>query len=517
VCPTLLLTHDFPSSPARIELSPQLCLVLPHIESDGSLCHGVLSDPVDHEDPVDAVRRVLSRLDRFLTDARDPSWIEAEFHRERQDYWDRYVAAAQPPKDYDTQELYLDVDIQSPGVQIARAVPLADTARALATTGKTSPGDVARARGWRIGTIINGSAFVSQLPPGERWTPRTWPRSFKALSSLVGQISGKQAILPSWYFSTKWAHKAPVFVVLLQETSAFGWSIVPVQTDRRQGEPRLIPIAVTRIDRAWCLARDHQLHYLSRLTEKHVVVFGCGSLGAPVVELLARAGVGRIDIVDPDVMKAENISRHTLGASDLGHKKVVALAARMARGVPGITVNAFAKRAEEWFAGDASGAPPDLVVDCTGERSVRVTTSHLRPDILKSAPVMMAWMEPHCAAAHIVTIAGPDIWPQSDPAETAINIAQWPDNIAVELPGCGQGFHPYGMADVWQVAGWIAENAVSMLKGQGARSEVISMVRARKYFEAVAPGVTFNREPQLSGDTQLVIERRPLCEALNGS
>lgn len=96
-------------------------------------------------------------------------------------------------------------------------------------------------------------------------------------------------------------------------------------------------------------------------------------------------------------------------------------------------------------------------------------------------------------------------------------VAVWPDDLEVDLPGCGQGFHPYGMADVWQVAGWVAEEALSVLKGRATPSEVISMIRAREFFKGVFPGITFNRKVPQSADAQLVIKRRPLREVTDGN
>jgi Prokaryotic E2 family B len=87
--PLLVLKHNFPLTPARIEFDRKFCLRLPHIETDGHFCHGVEFDPADVEAPVAAVGRVLSRLTDFLDRCTDPGWVEAEFNRERQDYWAR--------------------------------------------------------------------------------------------------------------------------------------------------------------------------------------------------------------------------------------------------------------------------------------------------------------------------------------------------------------------------------------------------------------------------------------------
>lgn len=57
------------------------------------------------------------------------------------------------------------------------------------------------------------------------------------------------------------------------------------------------------------------------LKDKTAAIIGCGGLGSQVAEQLARNGIGRLVLVDFDVFKARNISRHVAGVSDLGRKK----------------------------------------------------------------------------------------------------------------------------------------------------------------------------------------------------
>jgi len=50
----------------------------------------------------------------------------------------------------------------------------------------------------------------------------------------------------------------------------------------------------------------------ARLKRSRVLVVGCGALGSTVAELLARAGVGFLRIVDRDLVEISNLQRQVL-------------------------------------------------------------------------------------------------------------------------------------------------------------------------------------------------------------
>lgn len=49
-----------------------------------------------------------------------------------------------------------------------------------------------------------------------------------------------------------------------------------------------------------------------RLTRSHAVIVGCGALGSVQAELLARAGVGRLTVIDRDFVERANLQRQVL-------------------------------------------------------------------------------------------------------------------------------------------------------------------------------------------------------------
>ncbi|WMI71178.1 HesA/MoeB/ThiF family protein [Aminobacterium sp. MB27-C1] len=60
-----------------------------------------------------------------------------------------------------------------------------------------------------------------------------------------------------------------------------------------------------------------------RLFRSRVLVVGCGGLGGVVVEILARAGVGMLTLVDGDVFSESNLNRQLLAREkDIGTLKV---------------------------------------------------------------------------------------------------------------------------------------------------------------------------------------------------
>jgi molybdopterin/thiamine biosynthesis adenylyltransferase/rhodanese-related sulfurtransferase len=102
-----------------------------------------------------------------------------------------------------------------------------------------------------------------------------------------------------------------------------------------------------------------------RLGHSRALVIGAGGLGSPVLQYLAAAGVGRIGIVDDDVVDVTNLQRQTIFATaDVGRRKAEAAADFVQRLNPQVSVDALAFRFDENNAQELVRIY-DVVLDCT--------------------------------------------------------------------------------------------------------------------------------------------------------
>lgn len=129
-------------------------------------------------------------------------------------------------------------------------------------------------------------------------------------------------------------------------------------------EPRLRPDQFDRYRRHLSLPElgvDGQ----ARLLESSVLLIGAGGLGCPLALYLAAAGVGRIGLVDDDVVDVSNLQRQILyRTSDVGRLKVEAAAERIEALNPDVRVDQFALRLDSSNALEIF-ADYDVIVDGT--------------------------------------------------------------------------------------------------------------------------------------------------------
>lgn len=124
-----------------------------------------------------------------------------------------------------------------------------------------------------------------------------------------------------------------------------------------------------------------------RLGESHALIVGCGALGCAAADLLARAGIGRLTIVDRDIVEMTNLQRQVLfDEADARHgvPKAHAAVRRLAQINSSIQLDGqiaeFAPNNAEQLAGVADDAPrprADVILDGTDNYQTRYLLNDL--------------------------------------------------------------------------------------------------------------------------------------------
>jgi adenylyltransferase/sulfurtransferase len=108
-----------------------------------------------------------------------------------------------------------------------------------------------------------------------------------------------------------------------------------------------------------------------KLLRSRVLVVGAGGLGSPVAYYLAAAGVGRLGLVDADVVDLSNLQRQILHRTgDVGRPKVESARDKLVALNPDVQVEVFLERLSAASAVSLIEGY-DIVVDCTDNFATR--------------------------------------------------------------------------------------------------------------------------------------------------
>ncbi len=236
---------------------------------------------------------------------------------------------------------------------------------------------------------------------------------------------------------------------------------------------------VIRRDVPYLLARGGALN----LRDKKVLLVGCGAVGGHIAMELARAGVGHLHLVDPDLLRPENAYRHVLGMPFLPGAKAELLAAELQQRYPGIHVNATVSPIKEALDRRVAQLDHDLLLSATGDSNVdRWINERLYARLKGQRALLFTWLEPLGIGGHAVLVHGPgqshgasrgcmDCLFTPCPADDTPKLtnraafAAPGQSFTRELAGCGNAFTPYSSLDALRTAGVATRLAIEALRG----------------------------------------------------
>ncbi len=461
----------FPATAPSVFVDPVLGAELPHVERDGRVCY--MTDEgvrVDDRAPDRVVVEALSRALRTIREGLEGA-NHGDFLDELESHWEHRSARASVP-------CYIEPDDRVRAIVVGR-------------------------RGSSLCYFADATSAVREFRRGELSRP---PEELRALYVPTSVPAPGQIVRPSSFTSaggTRAFVEQHIAADMRRELFArtnkqLRREEIVVLGIGRQGGRALVALAFQGCERAHPLrpnghAGRVELLALERrdrgalaprggalpsLTNRHIVIAGCGSVGGHLATMLASAGVGRLTLVDPDRLSAANAYRHVLGASAIGELKVQALKRDLECRVPYVSVRPLQEPLER--AWDTNIATADLLILATGSVASSLGVND-RVHSQGGPPLVTCWLEPLGIGGHAVAtnVACEDhsgclrcLFPSI--ASCRADFAAPGQQFVQNAGGCGNQFTPYGDLDARRTAEIAARLSLRVLVGEVGAPQLVS-------------------------------------------
>lgn len=213
--------------------------------------------------------------------------------------------------------------------------------------------------------VVEGFAFPAE--PGRRGEPRelvvplTYPIAGPLL--VAEDLAGKKRLMSLGWNPVNDPEEQ------LEQLMPF-----PTVIPQRGTSPPLAAHAASQPDGE--TATDRVVSLVGELTNCHVLVAGGGSVGSGIAEDLVRAGVGRLTVLDPDIVSAPNIARSAYRYRDIGRLKTEALEEILTSINPDLTFAGIPRAIIDTPALDSVVADVDIVVGATDDMTQQFVLAH---------------------------------------------------------------------------------------------------------------------------------------------
>ncbi|NPC48733.1 hypothetical protein D7X99_22615 [Corallococcus sp. AB032C] len=455
-------------------------LHLPHRFRDNTLCFTSDLTLLDAKDPEAIVEESLIRVRRMLQDQVTGNRGQ-EFLREAVAYWEGLAGRA--------LDCLISVLEEPRIVSVLRTstevLAVADDAETYSRSRLSNPKEglhAVNALYLPVSPDGNAAAFrILELatPAGLRAYARRLPDERRAaLAGLIHRCDKSRHVL-----------------VLGLERPGQDRALLGLDlTQLEQGHPLLSdttnakvePIHLVRWDRHFLLPRGGaELD----LQGRSVLIAGCGSVGGHLAMALARAGVGRLTLVDPDILAPENTYRHVCGRSWRHWPKVQALGTEILSNTPYVEVEPVFESLE-WYLKEKSDQlrSYDLVIAALG---VPVLDLHLNEWAWTDAghpPVLFAWLEPYGLGGHTLLTHVPGQQGsqrgcleclyerpiKGGPLENQAAFATPGVSYGRDVLGCGTSYLPFADLDAQRTAELAARMALRSLRKEATEPTLLS-------------------------------------------
>ncbi len=496
------LPKRFPDEPpiAYVIDWKQLFLQNPHVLNNGLLCTIPGHVALNSDDPIGLFRHVCSQAKEILV-----GLSANDFKEEFSYYWNQCVTEG-------AQDVLLMDQVEQLGKSFPVAfcnkyICVASSAERLnrwANNLTSKPSDL---------TVENAGILVCRDTP---LLPKDYPGTLKDLISLADASDSSSARLIKNHLLKSYGHG---LVLLSQKEGAgvaFGGIIFSGLGLSQSRSPELthgfrqgkVPedllfsrashkINSTMVNRGKVVRAYHSwIHSRGGdgrdLSQKSVLLIGCGSLGGYVAHLISRAGVGRITIIDNDLFSWENVGRHILGTSSVYRFKADALAEKLRQDLPHLKIDGITKSWTDVFDSNPNiFNEHDLVISTVADWRCENALNTLAQKA-QIPPLMLGWLEPYAVAGHCLSISqngGCFKCYSNEFGQFLHHVANFRETTLSKEPGGCTHYQSYGPTSLMPVASMIASTAIDMLIMPSSDSCLNTWISSDEHFKSVGASI----------------------------
>lgn len=453
----------------------------PHVEEDGLMCLSE-STVAKFREPQNVLGELLREAYRLICDC-ESGVLEDDFRTEFYTYWNRLVTTSD---------------------QIVRSLVEAHGPSRIVQvwTGQSHP-VIGESEQQVLGWLRNFGGNKPQFDDteeacllwlGKALLPNQYPNTAADIYRLAGQLPDGKYLLerlskkekgPFYFLIGAESGNGPCFAAVRtshplsatvrggkRDRTADGFRPGKVPTSLQalrlfSSDAPATRLKVERADAQWVHGRGHDPRQ-QELGGKTVIVFGCGSVGSPLAHQLAMAGVGYTILVDPQDLTWGNVGRHPLGATHVGSKKALSLAATLASAYPHSKFQGFPLTSHEFVKQHPElMKTADLVICAVADWKAELELSVRQRSEEFAAPLLDVWTEGHACAGHAVVVFPTGACLQCGfeiSGNSKFSITKWPRGSTERMEAaCGAIFQPYGPVELLGTVATAARLALDVL------------------------------------------------------
>src|SRR5919112_3907590 len=242
---------------------------------------------------------------------------------------------------------------------------------------------------------------------------------------------------------------------------------------------------------------------MEKLRNSHVSVIGVGGIGNPVVTQLTAMGIGKLKIIDRDVIEISNLHRqHLYTEEDIGKVKVEAALERLRKLNPQVEIEAVPTSVTTYTVENLVKGS-DVVIDALDSIEARYALN----DACIKQNIPLIYAGALGMVGSVCTIL---------PNKTACLRCMFPELNEEEMPACStEGVHP---SILYLVSGIQVSEAVKMIIGQQPTLSnkllyidlnELSFERIQMFRQKECPSCGIARKESTLADNELILEE--LC------